>query len=125
VLTSFGFGGGESNCCPSRLPHPSRPPPGLFPSPERLASSPLHPTPPASPSSRMDAAGGAEAAANGGIEGSADPCSSGGAGGYRFSVHQIAGGGKGLLLSSPNSPCPGLRVAIGSATCWMLPFPCD
>jgi len=65
----------------------------------------------------MDAAGGAEAAANGGIESSADPCSSGGAGGYSLSVHQIAGGGKGLLLSSRNFPCPGLRIAIGSAPC--------
>jgi len=65
----------------------------------------------------MDAAGGAEAAANGGIEGSADPCSSGGAGGYRFSVHQIAGGGKGLLLSSPNSPCPGLRTVLRPVGC--------
>nr|CAB3496019.1 unnamed protein product [Digitaria exilis] len=42
----------------------------------------------------MDAGGGPEAAGNGGIEGSADPCSSGAAGGHRLSVHQIAGGGK-------------------------------
>jgi len=61
----------------------------------------------------MDAGGGAEAAANGGIEGSADPCSSAAAGGHRLSVHQIAGGGKGPLFF-PQLPVPhpaGLRSA--------------
>ena len=57
----------------------------------------------------MDAGGGAEAAANGGIEGSADPCSSGTAGGHRFSVHQIAGGGKGPLFFPQLPVPPGLR----------------
>jgi hypothetical protein len=71
----------------------------------------------------MDAAGGVEAAANGGIEGSADPCSSGGAGGYRFSVHQIAGGGKGLLLSSLELPVP--RFANRDRFCALLSCPCD
>lgn len=123
MLTSFGFGptaaaSWEDNRTASLLVFPNLSVlPGLFPSPERIASSPLYPIPPADPGSRMDAAGGVEAAANGGIEGSADPCSSGGAGGYRRSVHQIAGGGKGLLLSCPNSPLPGLRIAIGSAPC--------
>lgn len=62
----------------------------------------------------MDDAAGAEAAANGGIEGSADPCSSGAAAGHRLSVHQIAGGGKGPLFFPPL--CPGLR-ALGSVCC--------
>jgi hypothetical protein len=62
---------------------------------------------PRNTSSRMDASGGAEAA-NGGIEGSADPCSS--SGGYRLSVHQIAGGGNGSFFS-PTTPVLRLRLA--------------
>ena len=43
-------------------------------------------------------------AANAGIEGTADPCSSAGSD-YRLSVHQIVGGGKGTTttLLLPNS----------------------
>jgi hypothetical protein len=67
----------------------------------------------------MDAGGVAEAAANGGIEGSADPCNSGTASGHRLSVHQIAGGGKGPLFF------PQLPMPPGWAFRVLLLRPCD
>jgi len=68
----------------------------------------------------MDAAGGVEAAANGGIEGSADPCSSGGAGGYRFSVHQIAGGGKAADIILWRRGRVTIGVIFGATVAWWL-----
>jgi hypothetical protein len=83
-----------------RLPPPSRrgrkERSSPFPSPDysfpsRLASSP--PPPPRNQGQAMEASG--PEAANPGIDGSADPCSSAG----RLSVHQIVGGGKGTATT--------------------------
>lgn len=101
------MGGEESNRFPFHLPTPSFPASpeySLNRSRRRLLALRLRPR---ILGSRMDsAAAGSEAAANGGIDGSADPCSSGAAGGNRLSVHQIAGGGKGPLFFPPTLwPC--------------------
>ncbi|OEL19267.1 Reticulon-like protein B16 [Dichanthelium oligosanthes] len=68
----------------------------------------------------MDSAGGAEAAASGGIEGSADPCSSGGAGGCRLSVHQIAGGGKAADIILWRRGRVTFGVIFGATMAWLL-----
>ncbi|CAL4914279.1 unnamed protein product [Urochloa decumbens] len=68
----------------------------------------------------MDAAGGTEAAANGGIEGSADPCSSAAAGGHKFSVHQIAGGGKAADIILWRRGRVTFGVIFGATMAWLL-----
>jgi hypothetical protein len=100
-----------------RLPPPSRrgrkERSSPFPSPDysfpsRLASSP--PPPPRNQGQAMEASG--PEAANPGIDGSADPCSSAG----RLSVHQIVGGGKGTATTTPpppNSPAPSPSAKFG------------
>ncbi|XP_062215664.1 reticulon-like protein B16 [Phragmites australis] len=65
----------------------------------------------------MDAAGRAEAA-NGGIEGAADPCSSGG--GYRLSVHQISGGGKAADIILWRRGRVTFGVIFGATVAWLL-----
>ncbi|CAL4922530.1 unnamed protein product [Urochloa decumbens] len=68
----------------------------------------------------MDAASGTEAAANGGIEGSADPCSSAAAGGHKFSVHQIAGGGKAADIILWRRGRVTFGVIFGATMAWLL-----
>ncbi|KAL6660119.1 hypothetical protein ACP70R_002241 [Stipagrostis hirtigluma subsp. patula] len=72
----------------------------------------------------MDAGGGPAAAnGGGGIEGPADPCSSGsgaGAGGCRLSVHQIAGGGKAADIILWRRGRVTFGVIFGATVAWWL-----
>ncbi|KAM0877603.1 hypothetical protein ACQ4PT_035383 [Festuca glaucescens] len=107
-----------------RLPPPSRrrrkerssplpsPPSPDYSFPSRLASCP--PPPPRNQGQAMEASG--PDAANPGIDGSADPCSSAG----RLSVHQIVGGGKAADIILWKCRRATVGLIFGATIAWWL-----